>query len=196
MQYSKSGARLGVIAAVGVLLLQAGCATTGSQAAKPLPSAQAQRLALAQCDNVTVLPFGVPVGGKVDPSVGISFSRDIEMRLQGDYGPIFKSVAHADQARGLDQECLVRGELTKYKPGSKVARAVLIGLGAASLEGNVRVVDAGNQQELLAAPFDKLWAWGGVIGASKGIEEMSHEAAAAVASTVAQGKGWTPPAKR
>ena len=80
------------------------------------------------------------------------------------------------------------------KKGSKVARFILIGLGPASLEGKIKVVDAANAT-LLDAPFDKLWAWGGIAGASKGIEDMQVEVAASIANTVAQAKGWTPPAK-
>jgi hypothetical protein len=47
---------------------------------------------------------------------------------------------------------------------------------------------------LLNAPFDKLWAWGGIIGASKGMDDMVAETSASVAATVAHAKGWNGPA--
>jgi hypothetical protein len=137
-----------------------------------------------------VLAFTVP--GKVDASVGTEFAHNVETRLATDFGPIFQSVQMAPAARALDHECVVQGAITKYKPGSRVARAILIGLGAASLEGNVSINDASSGHSLMTAPFNKLWAWGGIVGASKGIEDMSKEASASVAATVAHAKGWTP----
>jgi hypothetical protein len=170
-----------------------GCASTNSTKARPLIEAQATQKTLGDCQNITVAAFGVPSGGKVDASIGAKFATAVQSRLQMDYGPIFSSVEAGSVARGLEGECLVTGQITKYKPGSRVARAILIGLGAASLEGSVNVTDAASGQSLLSAPFDKLWAWGGIAGAVKGIEDMSDEAAASVANTLARAKGWEPP---
>lgn len=192
MQTSK---KLIVVTSVLSIALMSGCTTTSSTKAKGLKATTSGATSLSDCENITVFAFGVPAKGKATASVGVSFAHDIESRLEADFGPIFKSVEFSDKARGLERECLVSGDITKYKPGSRVARAILIGLGAASLEGNVKVTDAGSGKELLNAPFSKLWAWGGVIGASKGIEDMVRESSAAVASTLAQAKGWTPPAK-
>ena len=47
---------------------------------------------------------------------------------------------------------------------------------------------AASGKVLLNAPFDKLWAWGGVLGASKAIKDMVAETS--VAATVAHAKGW------
>jgi hypothetical protein len=118
----------------------------------------------------------------------------VERRLSDDFGGLFESVELGDAARGVAGECVLSGEISKYKKGSKVARFILIGLGPASLEGKVKVVDAAGTT-LLDAPFDKLWAWGGIAGASKGIEDMQVEVGASIANTVDQAKGWTPPAK-
>jgi Domain of unknown function (DUF4410) len=182
---------------VCVLAGLSGCATsTNSTKARPLIDAKTTQKTLADCQHTTIAPFAVPSGGKVDNSVGLKFSNDVQVRLRTDYGPIFASVESGAAARGLEGECLVGGKITKYKPGSRVARAILIGLGAASLEGNVTVNDAASGQSLLSAPFDKLWAWGGIAGAAKGIEDMSEEAAASVANTLARAKGWEPPATK
>ena len=187
MQLSKKLFVVGSILSIAIL---SGCASSSSTRAKGLKVTTSGATSLADCENITVFAFGVPANSKATVSTGINFAHDIESRLVADFGPIFKSVEFSDKARGLEKECLVTGDITKYKPGSRVARAILIGLGAASLEGKVKVVDADSQKELLNAPFSKLWAWGGVIGASKGIDDMVKESSAAVASTLAQAKGW------
>lgn len=183
---------LGAAAVAAVIILTSGCASTSSTRAKPLEVAGASK-AISDCRSLTVLPFAVPPRSAADASVGVSFSDEIAARLKSDFGPLFESVETADAERGIEGECVLAGRITKYKPGSKVARFILIGLGAASLEGEITVSDGPSDKSLLSAPFDKLWAWGGIAGASKGIEDMMKETAAAIANTVAQEKGWTPP---
>ena len=72
---------------------------------------------------------------------------------------------------------------------------MLIGLGAASFEAELVLKDAATQRNLLTAPLDKLWAWGGMMGAAKDIDRMMAESAAAVANTIARAKGWIPSAQ-
>ena len=181
-----------LVAAIGL----SGCTTTQSTRAKTLKPAAAAvgAQSVRDCQALTVLPFTVPAGKRVDASAGAALARDVEARLSSDFGTLFDSVEYATAARGVAGECVLRGEISKYKKGSKVARFILIGLGPASLEGKIAVVDA-TGTTLLEAPFDKLWAWGGIAGASKGIQDMQVEVGASIASTVAQAKGWTPPAK-
>ena len=184
----RSGKRLLACVTLAALAATSGCSTTKSVKARSLKTS-ASATALADCANLTVIAFSVPAR-KVDAHVGVDFARTVETRLAHDFGPLFSSVAMAPAARGLDHECLIKGNLSKYKPGSRFARAMLIGLGAASLEGTVTVEDAASGQSLLNAPFDKLWAWGGVIGASKDMDDMLDEASASIAATVAHAKGW------
>lgn len=180
-----------LVAAIGLT----GCTTTQSTRARTLkPAAVVGAQSVRDCQALTVLPFTVPAGKRVDASAGEALARDVEGRLSNDFGPLFDTVEYASAARGVAGECVLRGEISKYKKGSKVARFILIGLGPASLEGKIVVVDA-TGATLLEAPFDKLWAWGGIAGASKGIEDMQVEVGASIASTVAQAKGWTPPAR-
>lgn len=178
--------------ATAAIVVTSGCASTSSTRAKPL-EVSGQAKAIDDCRSLTVLPFGVPPRSKADVSTGVSFSAEIAARLKSDFGPLFESVETADAKRGVEGECVLSGDITKYKPGSKVARFILIGLGAASLEGTIQVSDGPSEKALFTAPFDKLWAWGGIAGASKGIDDMMKETAAAIANTVAQEKGWTPP---
>lgn len=181
---------IGILAAA--VAVTSGCASTSSTRAKPL-EVYGNAQSIADCRNLTVLPFSVPPRSKADVSTGVAFSAEIATRLKSDFGPLFESVETADAGRGVEGECLLRGDITKYKPGSKVARFILIGLGAASLEGTIQVADGPSNKALFTAPFDKLWAWGGIAGASKGIDDMMKETAAAIANTVAQEKGWKPP---
>lgn len=187
------------LAALGLAcLLATGCTTTKSVQAKPLTDTDGLVTpgnALADCDNLTVLAFGVPAGSKATPEMMSAYADDLAKRLGSDFGPLFQSVAAGTGPRGLQRECLLSGQITKYKPGSRIARgmyASLLGLGVASLEGSITVTDTAGKQ-LLSSPFDKLWAWAGVMGIAKGMDDMQKEVAAAIASTVAQAKGWKPP---
>jgi hypothetical protein len=69
---------------------------------------------------------------------------------------------------------------------------MLIGTGVAIFDADLILRDGATQQDLLRAPMSKLWAWGGLLGASKGIEDMTEESAASAAKTVAVHKGWRP----
>jgi hypothetical protein len=181
-----------LVAIAATALVLGACASTSSTRARSLEAADGVApQALQACEHLTVLAFASE-DERADPSVGARFAQDVEHRLSLDFGPIFQSVEYAAAARGQAGECLLQGTITTYRPGSRVARFILIGLGSASFEGRIRVTDAAGS-ELLAAPFDKLWAWGGIAGASKGIEDMEKETAASIAATVARARGWTPP---
>ena len=94
----------------------------------------------------------------------------------------------APAARRAD-ELIVTGTIKTYREGNRFLRGMLIGLGSAAFEGEVILKSGQAERVLFVAPFDKLWAWGGFLGMSKGIEEMWAEAAASVANTIARGQG-------
>jgi hypothetical protein len=50
--------------------------------------------------------------------------------------------------------------------------------------------DGATFQPQVIAPIDKLWAGGDIIGASKGMNDMVEETAAAAANLIARSKGW------
>ncbi len=176
-----------------LILFVSGCATTQSTRAKGLKST-GDIASVSNCVHLTVISFGIPDDGKAPESVGISLAADIAGRLRIDFGSLFEDVVIAGEARGMQGECLLEGDITYYRAGSRIVRLVLIpGIGRASLEGNIRIVDAASGRELLVAPFDKLWAFSGLSGFSKGIDDMLKETAASAASTVARAKGWQPP---
>ena len=174
-----------------VALLGAACSTTSSSKAKPLKAANVGDVDLKKYQVATVAPFGVPPDGKVDASVGAKFAEDVAVRIQKDFGPLFNQV-RKESPLCREDEVIVSGTIRTYRPGSRFARGMLIGLGSASFKGDLILKNGKDQRVLLTAPFDKLWAWGGILGMSKGIEDMTAEAAAAVARTVAHAKGWQP----
>ena len=181
--------------ASAALLLLSGCATTKSTRAEPLEST-VDIADVADCRAITVSAFTVTAeNDKATEEVAAAFAADITKRLASDFGNLFDSVESAPDARGVPGECILGGTISRYDPGNRAVRlATLPGIGSVHFEGSIKLTDAVRGQELLAAPFDKLWAFSGVIGASKGIQNLVNETAAAAAATVAQGKGWKPPA--
>jgi hypothetical protein len=67
---------------------------------------------------------------------------------------------------------------------------MLIGLGAANFDGRIIISDANSDEALLKAPISKFWAWGGLLGMSKDMDDMIEEAAASTAKTIALKAGW------
>ena len=169
-----------------------GCATTSSTGATALKPTIGANVDLSRYQVASVIPFDTASGQKIDPSIGVKFSEDVATRLQSDFGPLFREVRKAPPT-GKADELIVTGTIKTYDPGSRTARLILIGLGAAILKGELILKDAVDNRVLYSAPFDKLWAWGGAMGASKGIEDMMIESSAAVANTIARAKGWNPP---
>lgn len=189
------GIQIGLIAFT-LAIMVAGCASSVSTKAHPLKPELQGSVDLSKYQTVTVLPFqSVRDKNVVDANIGMNFSNGVARRLQNDFGTLFTEVRKAP-ALGRQDELIVTGTISEYKPGSKLVRGMIgVGMGAAHFKGDVVLKDGADNHILFSAPFSKLWAWGGVMGASKGIEEMVSESEASVATTIAQGKGWSPPPK-
>ena len=71
--------------------------------------------------------------------------------------------------------------ITTYKPGSKTARFMMAGAGKAKLQMVVRIVETDTGKEVISFPIKRTWAWGGGMGASKGIEDMDENVATELA---------------
>ena len=177
--------------ACALAVLGSGCSTTTSTRAGTLKATTGAGVDLSKYQTATVLPFEPVAGKNIDGSIGAKFSDGVGTRLQRDFGPLFKEVRKGARL-GKKDELIVTGTIRAYQPGDRFARSMLIGLGAASFNGDLVLKDGADNRILYSAPFDKLWAWGGMLGASKGIEDMVSESEAAVAATVAQAKGWKP----
>lgn len=178
-----------VVAPVMGLFLVSGCTTTQSTRAKPLKTAYVANADLSRYQTVTVVPFEVTSSQAANDQVGPRLATDIANRLQYDFGQLFQTV-RAGPPLGRPDELLVTGRINDYRPGSRVARLFGPGIGRADLKGEVVLRDAVSSQPLVVAPIDKLWAWGDIIGASKGMNDMVEETAAATANLIARTKGW------
>ena len=188
-QFARSARGFMMILLLGIVA--ASCASTQSTRAATLTPRMSADADLRTYRVATVTAFDVATGKKIEPSVGLRFATDIATRLQKDFGELFADVRTAAPL-GNSDEIVITGLIKTYRPGSRFGRAMMAGLGSARFEGDLIVKRATDGSVVLTAPFNKLWAWGGVIGASKGIEEMVAEAAAAAANTVARAKGWQP----
>jgi hypothetical protein len=179
-----------LLLACAAAMLATACASQRSVTANPLKATIGQQVDLTKYQTATVVPFTQPSNCKY-PYAGQEFAADIARRLRTDFGPLFKEVRTTTPA-GQPDELIVTGNIKNYEPGSRAQRMMLIGTGVASFNADLVLRDAASQQDLLDAPINKLWAWGGILGASKGIEDMTAESAAAAAKTVAVHKHWQP----
>lgn len=72
---------------------------------------------------------------------------------------------------------ILRVEFTQYKPGSKAARFMIAGAGAARLDFTARLIDAVTGEEVAKFSDERSWGWGGVYGGSGGIEMIEKNLA-------------------
>jgi Domain of unknown function (DUF4410) len=171
-------------------LLLTGCSSTRSVAARPLePSFLTQGANLSKYTVATVQPFDVPNSEAANDQAGQKLATDIANRLNYDFGPLFRSV-RVGAPMGTPDELIIGGRITDYRPGSRAARLFGPGIGSAHLKGDVVLRDGPTGQVLMAAPIQKLWAWGHSLGAAKGMPNMLDETAASAANMVARAKGW------
>lgn len=171
----------------------AGCSTTRSEKAKPLPLAVGNSVDLSAYTVATVQPFQHPNRSLEHPDAGLVMANSLTRRLKGDFGQLFDEVRNGE-ALGRADELIVTGLVKEYKPGSRLGRAFGPGITPARFKAELHLKEGASGRTVLVAPIEKLWAWGGGIGAGKGIEDMMEESAAAAAATIAQAKGWQPPA--
>ncbi len=82
--------------------------------------------------------------------------------------------ASADLGAG---SLIVRGEITQYKPGSAVGRAMMAGAGSAHLDFVVHLIDGATGRELTSFDAKRTWAWGGAMGMTKGVDDMEQNVA-------------------
>ena len=186
-----------VLFLIAAAFLLAGCTTTQSTKARPLKAVYGADADLRPYHVATVQRFEVLEPSLEHPDPGVMLSDRIAQRLANDFGQLFQQVRTGAPLL-QDNELLISGRVTKFKPGSRLGRAFGPGITPASFEAELILKDAQSGQPILIAPIDKLWAWGGGLGAAKGIEDMIEESAAAAANTIARAKGWQPlePARR
>jgi hypothetical protein len=136
--------------------------------------------------RITVVPFQLSKDvTEVGVRFGEDFAGDIVAQLRADHPDVFEEVRWKNPA-GQPGEAVLSGKILKFHRGSAALRAVVgFGSGAASFEGEATLKDASTGEVLLVAPFDKLWAWGGMLGASKTVDNMVAQTSIAIAKTIA-----------
>ena len=90
----------------------------------------------------------------------------------------------------------LRTRITQYKPGNETARMMLAGAGSAQLETLVTVLDGESGKSLVAFEATGLWAWGGALGASRGISDLEKNVAYEIASYLRNARGLALPEEK
>jgi hypothetical protein len=90
--------------------------------------------------------------------------------------------------KGSEGELLVEVHITKYKKGSRLARAMLIGLGSSKISTALIFFDSPTKRPLASGQLNLTWALGGIVGASKGIEDLVDDAGRKIANAIVEQK--------
>ncbi|MGD0651858.1 MAG: hypothetical protein ABSA97_12090 [Verrucomicrobiia bacterium] len=152
-------------------------------------------------DVVRVTPFVPAPGSDISRSVGELFARNIFYRLKNDFGGLFKEVVYGntypsaagDGGQSVTNELVISGTVLKYHPGSRLGRRWLgLPMFFSDFTAEVVLRDGTTGETLLSAPLGSFWAWAGLLGEVKGIEDHMEDCAASIANTVARLKGWKP----
>ena len=117
-----------------------------------------------------------------------------EMVIKNLGNDVFAEVARGAAPADSSGAVILRGRITQYKPGSETARFMVAGAGSAQLEMIAELVDGATGKSLVKLPVDRTWAWGGVLGASRGIEEMERNVAYELALYLQRNRGTAPAA--
>jgi hypothetical protein len=99
----------------------------------------------------------------------------------------FAEVVRNDPKPG---DLLIQGEVTKFKQGSRVARALIgFGAGSANFDATVRFVDGTDQRELSQMIVDKnSWFLGGLMAAAQDADDFLEGAAEKIAEETIKAK--------
>ncbi len=170
------------VLAVAVLAALTGCAR-----GKVRFGAEAPAKDLSKYRSVAVTVVN-DVGDKCPPDISKNLQAaaikwlQAYTRSQTLYPDAFKEVRPSPM--GEEDELLVEVHITKCRKGSRVARAMLVGLGASKISITLDLLDSPSKKLLKSAQLDLVWAAGGALGASKGIEDLANNAGRKVADAV------------
>jgi hypothetical protein len=104
-------------------------------------------------------------------------------------GSVPVATPDAAAADELDASVLITG----YEPGSATARFFMAGLGQAHIDGRLELAERATGRPLGSHEVTKTFAWGGIYGATKDIQDVEDGFAEAVAE-VLTGKAESRPA--
>lgn len=172
--------------ALAASLVLAGCAAGKVKVNTVVPRSSMEKYR-------TVAIIVVNDAGPVCPdNVGPCIQDAAIRQLKVKFPSVFADVRTAPT--GADDELFVEVHITKYKKGSRLARAMLIGLGSSKIATDLVFIDSATKGTITTGRLALTWAMGGIIGASKGIEELVDSAGAKIANAiVAQRTGKASP---
>jgi hypothetical protein len=111
-----------------------------------------------------------------------------------DLGPgVFEEVRQSPACEAAPGVAVLRASIMKYKPGSETARAIIAGAGSAQLRVHVTLANGETGNALSQFDAKGLWAWGGQLGASRGIQDLEKNVAYEMASYLKYSKGVAEP---
>jgi hypothetical protein len=166
------------------LPIMSGCAATPLQVVKAEAGVNFQRYTI-----LVVKDFQNGVGDALPPRVLQELPEAVVAHINECYPKAFARIERSSS--GSPDELVVGGTITEYREGSRFARAMLIGLGSAKFTSDVSFTDGQTGQPLTQAKVDLLWAMGGLIGASQGIEDLIEKAGKQIADAIAEKRGVT-----
>ena len=106
---------------------------------------------------------------------------------------VFNEVRLGSLAQPMDGAVVLRAKILQYKPGSAGARLMFAGAGSVHLDFSAQLVDGASGRPLRELSDQKTWAWGGAVGASRGIAEMEENLSYELALYLERCKGGDAP---
>ncbi len=106
---------------------------------------------------------------------------------------VFDEVRQSAACEAAPGVAVLRARILEYKPGSETARAIIAGAGSAQLKVHVTLANGETGSTLAQFDAKGLWAWGGQLGASRGIQDLEKNVAYEMASYLKYSKGVAEP---
>jgi hypothetical protein len=154
-----------VLSTFALVALLAGCGTT------PLVlKASDPQIDFSQYKSVMVETTGQ--GSSISSSAQARIKDLVKAEILACCAPRFESVT-VDAAQPHD--LILRVKLTIYDEGNRFARFMLAGLGSMQIHAQVEIAESKSGNLLTSGEAGKTFAWGGVYGASVGIEDLEKD---------------------
>jgi hypothetical protein len=125
---------------IGLMVLTQACATARVGVVQEGP------VTVPKFDRIVVPPFSNEVGSSLPATAPENMAGAVIAMLQKEHPTVFREVSSTPSNQPT--EVVVQGKILKYNPGSKVARFILIGLGAGKLELEVAFINAATGEKI------------------------------------------------
>lgn len=139
--------------------------------------------------TAVVRTFANDSGEAVPPDVLQDLQKGVIAQLEQCYPQAFQKVTR--EATGAAEELVVSGTIIQYDEGNRFARAMIAGLGSATLVVEVSLADASGS-ELIRSEGRWVFAMGGIIGATFGMGSLVDMAGSQIGDEIARARGLTP----